>query len=326
MQELLQTISSLRDLRILHLDGQRFSDSDVEPLLDFLRGHQNRLVEFSCDESALSTAQRFYSFYQEIDRLNLSAVGRPHSDLVRLFQRPQPNMPQEFEAFRASIQKRHVATSQSIRAFYMCRQNPGAGFEPEEMYKFSDTYPRYATIDRRAIWFLYPKSSGAEIPSLCTLVVPGPFESLAKTHVQLLMDPMALPRFPPAPEIAVIDTFAEESAQLFGTTFPGGIAHNVMVAREAAPSAAKGIRVHAGPTADTEADRPDSRITTAETLSGAAAGNAVQCAGGSDHNARTDRAGNGSAWAVCAPGAVQRRECHNGRPSDSATASRRRRR
>jgi hypothetical protein len=221
MQDLLETISSLRDLRILHLDGQRFTDSDVEPLLDFLRGHQNRLVEFSCDGSALSTPERFYSFYQEIDRLNLFAVGRPHNDLVRLFQRPQPVMPQQFETFRSLIQKRNVATSQSIRAFYMCRQNPGGNFEPEEIYAFSNTYPRYATIDRQDIWFLYPKSSGAEIPSLCTLIVPGPFEGLAKTHVQLLMDPMALPRFPPAPEIAVIDSFAEESDQLAGTVFPG---------------------------------------------------------------------------------------------------------
>jgi hypothetical protein len=63
LQALLQTISSLRELRMLRLDGQRFSDTDVEPLLDFLRGHQNQLVEFSCDRSALSTAERFHAFY-----------------------------------------------------------------------------------------------------------------------------------------------------------------------------------------------------------------------------------------------------------------------
>jgi hypothetical protein len=56
LQALLQIISSPRELRMLRLDGQRFSDTGVEPLLDFLRGHQNRLVEFSCDGSALSTA------------------------------------------------------------------------------------------------------------------------------------------------------------------------------------------------------------------------------------------------------------------------------
>jgi hypothetical protein len=62
LQALLQTISSLGELPMLRLDGQRFSDTGVEPLLDFLPGHQNRLVEFSCNGSALSTAERFHAF------------------------------------------------------------------------------------------------------------------------------------------------------------------------------------------------------------------------------------------------------------------------
>jgi hypothetical protein len=91
----------------------------------------------------------------------------------------------------------------------MCRQNATRGFDPEGLYGFAMTYPRYATTDRHDIWFLYPTSGGSEIPSLCTLVVPGSFEGLTKMHARMLMDPMALPRFPPPPEVAVIETFTE---------------------------------------------------------------------------------------------------------------------
>jgi hypothetical protein len=91
-------------------------------------------------------------------------------------------MPTQFEAFGTSIQKCNISTSQSVRVFYMCRQNATGGFDPEELYGFAMTYPRYATTDRHDIWFLYPTSGGAEIPSLCALVVPGRFEGIAKMH------------------------------------------------------------------------------------------------------------------------------------------------
>jgi hypothetical protein len=217
---LLQALGVLPSLNILHLDGQRMSDDDVPDVLDFLERYRETLFEFSCDESLLSTIDSFYAFYRKIDELDLAAVGRPHVDLVRLFHQPSSSMPPAFEAFRASLQKRHLATSQSIRSFYMCRRNPKGAFKGEDMYQISSLFPAYATIDRRDIWFLYPKATREVLPSLCMLLCPKVhFRSLASLHKLLLKPPLALPRFPPSPDIAVIDTFAEESAQHFRTVF-----------------------------------------------------------------------------------------------------------
>jgi hypothetical protein len=128
IRSLLQTISTLPRLHILHIDGQRLSDGDVGPVMDDLRSHRETLFESSCDNSRLSTAGQFCAFYEYINALNERAIGHPQADLARLFRRAAASMPGRFESFRRVIQKCFPAKFGTIRPFYMCKQNPDGDF------------------------------------------------------------------------------------------------------------------------------------------------------------------------------------------------------
>jgi hypothetical protein len=145
-------------------------------------------------------------FYEEIDGLNLRAVGRAHGPVVRLFQRPQLIMPIAFEAFRASPR---------IRAFYLYRTAHSSGAT------CTGARTRTRGTRRSTGATSLPRSSGEEMPSLDALLLARPFDTLARRPVRLLLDPMALSRFPPSPEIAVIDSFVEPCTTRLGSKFPG---------------------------------------------------------------------------------------------------------
>jgi len=104
IKSLLDALSVIPKLAILHINGQRLSDDDADDLLMYVASNREALVELSCDETLLSTSARFYDFYNRLDALNLQAIGRPFADLVRLFHKPAPEMPPEFDAFRTRLQ------------------------------------------------------------------------------------------------------------------------------------------------------------------------------------------------------------------------------
>jgi hypothetical protein len=216
---LMRALPTLHNLHMLHIDGQRLTERDIEPMMDYLHGHRQSLVEVSCDETALTTPDRFYAFYEMIEALDLRAVGRPYSDLVRLFQKPVANMPVRFETFRTAIQRRMPATSQTIRSHYMCRTNTTGAFDADELYGFAARYPTYGTITQKDIWCLAPVQSGQEMPTLCLLTLQEEFECLAALHIKLLVPPMSLPRFPPPPELAIADEFVQEADAYIGKKF-----------------------------------------------------------------------------------------------------------
>jgi hypothetical protein len=131
--------------------------------MDYQQSHREILLEFSCDYSELSKADRFYDFYEDMNALNLGAVARPQADLMWLFRLPAASMPVLFESFRQALQKYFLAAS---RSSYMCKQNPDHDFSATEMCDFTGRYPRYATIDQKDVWFLAPKSNSSKMVTL----------------------------------------------------------------------------------------------------------------------------------------------------------------
>jgi hypothetical protein len=138
----LQVIERLDRIALLKVDSQKMTEGDIPAVLDFLRRHPN-IQDFSCDDTALTSEQHFLAFYNELFQLNIPAIGRPLSDINKLFQRAGKTSAQggSFDTFRANIQQRHQSSTQSIRAYYLGELEKQGAPVIQELHRLSDRFP-----------------------------------------------------------------------------------------------------------------------------------------------------------------------------------------
>lgn len=148
---LLAAINQIQPLKMLHLNGQRMTEADSVAFLEFMRANPH-IEEVSVDDSAINTERKLYDFYNDMNSLNLKAIGRPIQDLIRIygsrFENLRPAAQIDFDRMKQRFNQIGDCISPQIRAYYMCKIDPSDNFDYEKITAFSNTYPRcYFTLD-----------------------------------------------------------------------------------------------------------------------------------------------------------------------------------
>ena len=142
-RQLMQVLERLEGLHMLHLNGQRMTDGDAKELLRFV---QSSICEVSCDGSDLSGEWNFYDFYEQLTKLeNVVAVGRPNSDITRLFGRRLNDvvMRERYRSVKWLIRHKYKATPVGIRSFFITKARPEFNqFDTTKFYAVGITYPK----------------------------------------------------------------------------------------------------------------------------------------------------------------------------------------
>ena len=145
-RQLLEVLNGLHEVHILHLNGQKMTDSDAKLLLDFLN-NKPCISEVSCDDSDLSGETKFYEFYENLLRVeSIRAIGRPFMDIQRLFGRKllSVEMKDKYEIFRKGIKSRFAASGRNIRSYFMCHPNirDHQRFDENKYHMIGIRYPK----------------------------------------------------------------------------------------------------------------------------------------------------------------------------------------
>ena len=207
-KQFLQMLEGLKQISILHLNGQRMSDSDANALLEFLRERPS-IREVSCDGSDLSGETKFYEFYGSLLKpSNIKAVGRPIMDIQRLFGRSlvSVQMHDKYEVFKKAIKGKFTASTQGMRSFFMChpKMKDSQLFESDKFHLMTLRYPKCyfdANLLDQYRYGLGPDLSllGEKriFPSLRLLNTHEAVTGLGDLHRKLLPTPLSVPRYPP---------------------------------------------------------------------------------------------------------------------------------
>jgi hypothetical protein len=172
---LTEVLDLLGNISLLYLDGQRMTDSDAGSLLAYLARHPPQ--ELSCDCTALSK-ETFFSLYQRLVFLDIPAIGRPYSDISRLFG-SSPTHP-SFAAFRTQILPRLPVTPVSARSAFSSSDAPS-------LHLFALTHA--CDRDPDPFGLVAPPASGP-----ARSIARG--SSIAELHGAENPDPHAVPSYP----------------------------------------------------------------------------------------------------------------------------------
>jgi hypothetical protein len=198
---LLPVLDALGDIRILHLDRQNWSQGDADQIASYATRHPG-LRELSLDGTTIELQEPFFALYQRLcSETELKAIGRPNTDIGRLFKGPPPADSVPIETLRNSLQDHPGATNASVRAFYMCNFNTDDQFS-DDLYALWLRYPRCFLAGHISDpYFLLPPVTGDELVSLGSLLFPGKFPGLFQLEEGFIEPPLTLPLYPPPPEL-----------------------------------------------------------------------------------------------------------------------------
>jgi len=190
------------DIRILHVDGQRMTDSDSSVFIDYLK-RNDAIREVSCDSSSISNATELWDFYSQVKERNLAAIGRPNRDITRLMASGMSEqiVSNDLDAFRKWITTKHSASSKMTRSHYICRIKPGDDLDVDELHVSGLRCPKISSrVDDVDDFYLAPVIT--PIPSqgkLPALLMPGreTREGLPLGDLQnaMLASPMSAPHY-----------------------------------------------------------------------------------------------------------------------------------
>ena len=207
-RQFLQMLEGLKQISILHLNGQKMSDSDANVLLEFLRERPS-IREVSCDGSDLSGETKFYEFYGNLLKpSNIKAVGRPIMDIQRLFGRSlvSVQMRDKYEAFKKAIKGKFAASTQGMRSFFMChpKVKDSQLFESDKFHLMTLRYPKCYFDANMLDQYRYGLGPDLSLlgekrifPSLRLLNTHEAVTGLGDLHRKLLASPVTVPRYPP---------------------------------------------------------------------------------------------------------------------------------
>jgi hypothetical protein len=142
-REMLRLIATLREVAILHLNGQKMTDTDSEELMTFLGKHRH-VQEVSVNGSAFSSETALSKFYRRLIDSGLRAVGRPLVDVGKICADPAKMKvyARSLREMAGLFQGVHISVNQTIRSVFFTGLDRGARPNPDDLYRFSDRFPQ----------------------------------------------------------------------------------------------------------------------------------------------------------------------------------------
>jgi hypothetical protein len=188
MKHVLNYLGSLESIRILHLDGQKFSETDLSQLQTYLSLHRS-IAEISFDDTAIFSETILAEAYQVIQGSKIPCIGRPVLDFQRFQSRPGFSV-KALENLRNVFEKLVPASDSRARACYL---HYNREFNATAYQQFLLKFPTY-TLKPESVLAPIPRPSDARpFKSLFQMRATGKFQLLNELHVQFLSDPFSPP-------------------------------------------------------------------------------------------------------------------------------------
>ncbi|OHT03072.1 hypothetical protein TRFO_29577 [Tritrichomonas foetus] len=139
-KQLIPILKSIETLVFISLNNQMMTEDDAQELLNYVKMN-SKVLDISCDGSSINHDNKFFEFYENLVKIDIAAIGKPYSDIVRLFGQNLEALSQfqQFNEFRQLIRTRQNSITANIRANFFT--NDSDTFSTEDLLDFSAKYP-----------------------------------------------------------------------------------------------------------------------------------------------------------------------------------------
>jgi len=163
IRNLLPLIEKFVSLSYLDLSQQFITDNSIQYITTFL-GKKKSLRQFICDNTSLSSAERFLFFYNTVlMQKHLKAIGRPHNDIERL--RITSN--EGYLGFSESLSKLFVPVSRIRRSYYYNISDIAQGHSPDDFLNGCNVLPIcYSEYESLSAQYYLSHNSYKPLPTL----------------------------------------------------------------------------------------------------------------------------------------------------------------